>query len=54
MVKIPRCMSTQHPDNVHTPFFAEDTELGRLIAICLLLLVVVIGVAGFWYSKVKL
>ena len=21
-------MSTQHPDNVHTPFFAENTELG--------------------------
>jgi len=28
MVKIPRCMSTQHPDNVNLPFFAGDTELG--------------------------
>ncbi len=28
MQKIPRCMSTQHPDNVASPFFAEDTELG--------------------------
>lgn len=27
MTKIPRCMSTQHPDNVNSPFFAEDTEL---------------------------
>ncbi len=27
MVKIPRCMSTQHPDNVHPPFFAGGTEL---------------------------
>ena len=26
--KIPKCMSTQHPDNVNSPFFAEDTELG--------------------------
>ena len=26
--KIPRCMSTQHPDNVSSPFFAENTELG--------------------------
>jgi phosphoenolpyruvate carboxylase len=26
--KIPRCMSTQHPDNVNSPFFAENTELG--------------------------
>lgn len=25
--KIPRCMSTQHPDNVHIPFFAEDAEM---------------------------
>ncbi|MFH1065573.1 MAG: phosphoenolpyruvate carboxylase [Nanoarchaeota archaeon] len=27
-VKIPRCMSTQHPDNVNSPFFAESSELG--------------------------
>lgn len=27
-MKIPKCMSTQHPDNVHLPFFAESTELG--------------------------
>ena len=27
-IKIPRCMSTQHPDNVNTPFFAVNTELG--------------------------
>lgn len=27
MRKIPRCMSTQHPDNVNSPFFAENTEL---------------------------
>ena len=27
-IKIPKCMSTQHPDNVHSPFFAENTELG--------------------------
>lgn len=27
-VKIPRCMSTQYPDNVTAPFFAEDTVLG--------------------------
>jgi len=26
--KIPQCMSTQHPDNVHVPFFAETSELG--------------------------
>lgn len=26
--KIPRCMSTQHPDNVQAPFFATDTVLG--------------------------
>lgn len=25
--KIPRTMSTQHPDNVHTPFFTENIEL---------------------------
>ncbi|WEU40994.1 MAG: phosphoenolpyruvate carboxylase [Candidatus Odinarchaeum yellowstonii] len=24
---IPKCMSTQHPDNVNTPFFAEESEL---------------------------
>jgi phosphoenolpyruvate carboxylase len=28
MRKIPRCMSTQHPDNVHSPFFAENSVLG--------------------------
>ena len=28
MTKIPKCMSTQHPDNVNSPFFAGDTELG--------------------------
>jgi phosphoenolpyruvate carboxylase len=28
MINIPRCMSTQHPDNVTTPFFAESAELG--------------------------
>lgn len=27
-IKIPRCMSTQHPDNVVTPFFAEEGVLG--------------------------
>jgi len=27
MVKIPRCMSTQHPDNVQVPFFSENSEL---------------------------
>ncbi|HEY3317127.1 MAG TPA: phosphoenolpyruvate carboxylase [Coriobacteriia bacterium] len=25
---IPRCMSTQHPDNVQVPFFAERSDLG--------------------------
>mgnify|MGYP005831077475 CR=1 FL=1 len=25
---IPKCMSTQHPDNVNTPFFAEESEIG--------------------------
>jgi len=25
--KIPRCMSTQHPDNVNPPFFAESAEM---------------------------
>ncbi len=28
MINIPRCMSTQHPDNVSTPFFTENSELG--------------------------
>jgi len=28
MTKIPKCMSTQHPDNVNPPFFAENSELG--------------------------
>lgn len=28
MIKIPRCMSTQHPDNVNSPFFTENTVLG--------------------------
>lgn len=28
MIKIPKCMSTQHPDNVNLPFFATNTELG--------------------------
>jgi phosphoenolpyruvate carboxylase len=28
MIKIPKCMSTQHPDNVKPPIFAENTELG--------------------------
>lgn len=27
-MKIPRCMSTQHPDNVNPPFFSADAELG--------------------------
>ncbi|BAL81506.1 phosphoenolpyruvate carboxylase [Caldisericum exile AZM16c01] len=27
MRKIPRCMSTQHPDNVSIPFFAKNPEL---------------------------
>ncbi len=26
--KVPKCMSTQHPDNVNPPFFAEQPELG--------------------------
>ncbi len=26
--RIPKCMSTQHPDNVHVPFFAESSEFG--------------------------
>jgi phosphoenolpyruvate carboxylase len=28
MPRIPGCMSTQYPDNVNPPFFAEDTDLG--------------------------
>jgi phosphoenolpyruvate carboxylase len=28
MVRVPKCMSTQHPDNVNSPFFAENAELG--------------------------
>ena len=28
MRKVPKCMSTQHPDNVNFPFFAESAELG--------------------------
>jgi len=28
VAKVPRCMSTQHPDNVQAPFFATDTVLG--------------------------
>jgi len=28
IMKIPKCVSTQHPDNVNSPFFAENTELG--------------------------
>ncbi len=27
-MRIPRCMSTQHPDNVNPPFFAQSPELG--------------------------
>lgn len=27
MAKIPRCMSTQHPDNVQVPFFSDNSEL---------------------------
>ena len=27
-IRIPKCMSTQHPDNVSMPFFAENSELG--------------------------
>ncbi|MFZ6018257.1 MAG: phosphoenolpyruvate carboxylase, partial [Chloroflexota bacterium] len=27
MVHIPRCMSTQHPDNVQVPFFSDNAEL---------------------------
>ncbi len=28
VVKIPKCMSTQHPDNVNSPFFTQSSELG--------------------------
>jgi phosphoenolpyruvate carboxylase len=28
MLPIPRCMSTQHPDNVQVPFFADHSDLG--------------------------
>jgi phosphoenolpyruvate carboxylase len=28
MIRIPQCMSTQHPDNVNLPFFAESPDLG--------------------------
>jgi len=28
MRKIPKCMSTQHPDNVNSPFFACNAQLG--------------------------
>ena len=28
MIAVPRCMSTQHPDNVSTPFFAQNSVLG--------------------------
>ncbi len=27
-MKIPKCMSTQHPDNVNVPFFASSPEVG--------------------------
>ncbi|MEI8095703.1 MAG: phosphoenolpyruvate carboxylase [Spirochaetales bacterium] len=27
-MKIPRCMSTQHPDNVNVPFFAREQKIG--------------------------
>ncbi len=27
-MKLPRCMSTQHPDNVQKPFFADDSVIG--------------------------
>ncbi|MBD3254307.1 MAG: phosphoenolpyruvate carboxylase [Candidatus Lokiarchaeota archaeon] len=27
-MKIPKCMSTQHPDNVYSPFFTESSEIG--------------------------
>ncbi len=25
---IPQCMSTQHPDNVNSPFFSSSSEIG--------------------------
>ena len=28
MARVPKCMSTQHPDNVNSPFFAQEPELG--------------------------
>ncbi len=28
IVKIPRCMSTQHPDNVNSPFFVHNSIIG--------------------------
>lgn len=28
MTKIPKCMSTQHPDNARSPSFAENTNMG--------------------------
>ncbi|MHA1675701.1 MAG: phosphoenolpyruvate carboxylase, partial [Candidatus Njordarchaeales archaeon] len=34
MRNIPKCMSTQHPDNVNPPFFASNTELGGEDEIC--------------------
>jgi hypothetical protein len=27
MRKVPRCMSTQHPDNINTPFFSDSDVL---------------------------
>jgi len=27
VVTVPKCMSTQHPDNVHSPFFAQGTVM---------------------------
>ncbi|TFG07822.1 MAG: phosphoenolpyruvate carboxylase [Promethearchaeota archaeon] len=27
-MKIPKCMSTQHPDNVNSPFFTDSSEIG--------------------------
>ena len=28
MHNVPRCMSTQHPDNVSQPFFVEGAQIG--------------------------